>query len=585
VTAASEHPALDRERAETYLRLQAEAELRRALAMPEYKPPRESRGSRFTVLSAQGRRMRHRRALVNRAVRQQIRSQTQPGHRGPGGPASQPERRARSMLAPLQQATTSSLAVARSAAGSLARQLGRAASHAEDWLAQIRHSAWRLRSRLRRRLPRRLRRRGYEPSPAHACAERVAELAAVLAGVGAVSPQTEADVVADFTFALAARNRIDPGALLGEVGFPGHRTRRHASTHSPPSGPLRAYPVGVVATGQVKGVPIRFYFGVLMYDGGSVRVTIQAKFPPKSLERDHSQPDPLFIALNDIGAVDDRGGTYHADFSGGGGDRQWDGRLDLTPAPPAGLRWLDLTLPGASVVRIPMDAPPADLRVTTEAVRTTAADRLLDAHTAQLMLASATDAAAMLADDTPNLFGMAADLLAAGVVTTASGSLRRLVAAAAQFSVRPPSALAAIEPGSLPADWLSLRARADRVDGPTGIIAVAAVLPEVDGAQCVIGELSSEGDSATMQVHARGWPELQHRGGVRVEKFEWTARDDLGGSYLLGTGGWNYSDGEADMDLQFTPALDPGARSLDIILTGATTRVTVTIPLDWQEVA
>jgi hypothetical protein len=38
------------------------------------------------------------------------------------------------------------------------------------------------------------------------------------------------------------------------------------------------------------------------------------------------------------------------------------------------------------------------------------------------------------------------------------------------------------------------------------------------------------------------------------------------------------------MDLQFTPALDPRAGSLDIILTGATTRVTVTVPLDWQEV-
>jgi hypothetical protein len=585
VTAASEHPALDRERAETYLRLQAEAELRRALTMPEYKPPRDHRASWAVNWGTQARRMRHRRAVVSRLMRQQAPRQGQPGQPGPGGGALQPERRARSLVAPFQQAATSSLAVVRSAAGPLTRQLRGAASHTAGWRHQIANSAWHLRRRLRRRLPRRFRGRGYAPPQAQSCADRVGELAAVLEAVGAISAQTEADVVASFAFALAARSRIEPDLLLGNGWF-GHRPmRRRASTPSPPSGPLRAFPVGVFATGQVEGVPIRFYFGVLVNDGGSVRVTIQAKFAPALLKHDHRHMDPMFDALNDISAVDDRGGTYQTDFSGGGGDGNWEGRLDLTPAPPAGLRWLDVALPGASVVRIPMDTPPADLRVTTEAVRTTAGDRLLDAHTAQLMLASATDAAAMLADDTPSLFGMAADLLAAGVVTTTSESLRRLVAAAAHVSVRPPSALAAIEPSSLPADWLSLRARAEREDGPTGIIAVAAVLPEVDGAQCVIGELSSAGDSATMKVHARGWPEPQHRGGVRVEKFEWTARDDLGGSYLLGNSGWSYSDGEADLDLQFTPALDPGARSLDIMLTGATTRVTVTVPLDWQEAA
>jgi hypothetical protein len=413
----------------------------------------------------------------------------------------------------------------------------------------------------------------------------VGELAAVLAAVGAITAQTEADVVADFMFALAARGRIEPEALLADPSFPGHRMHRHTSAHSPPSGLPSAYPVGVLANGQVEGVPVRFYFGIRLVDHGSVTLTVQAKFPPESLEHDHRHMDPMFDALNDIRAVDDRGGTYRADFSGGGGGGNWDGRLELTPAPPAGLRWLDVTLPGASVVRIPMDTPAADLRITTEAVTTTTADRFLDAQTPHLMVASAADAVAILAEDsTRNVFSMAADLLAAGLVTTTSGSLRRLVAAAAHFGARPPSALAAIEPAELPADWLSLRRRAEREDGPTGIIAVAAVLPEVDGVQCVIGELSSDTDSATVQVHARGWPEDRHRGGLGFEPFSWTARDDLGGAYLLGISGWSQSDGEADLDLQFSPALDPRARALDITLMGPTAQVTVTMPLNWQEV-
>ena len=36
-----------------------------------------------------------------------------------------------------------------------------------------------------------------------------------------------------------------------------------------------------------------------------------------------------------------------------------------------------------------------------------------------------------------------------------------------------------------------------------------------------------------------------------------------------GDGGWSYSDGEADLDFEFSPAIDSRARSLDIILTGS----------------
>jgi len=410
----------------------------------------------------------------------------------------------------------------------------------------------------------------------------VRALASVLAGVGAISAQTELDVVGGFEGALAVRRRVDPDAV--------HRFGDHwigtAGRHPAPSGPPRTHPVGVSTSGEVEGVPIRFYLGVLVMDQRGVALTMQARFPAESTEHDHRRMHQMFEALSEVSAVDDRAGAYRAHFSGGGGSGTWDGLLHLMPAPTAGARWLDLRLPGASVVRIPLDTPPAGLRMTTEAVTTTAADRLIDAQTAQLLLAGETGAAELLTrEHTPNLAGMAADLLAAGVLTTSSESLRRLAGAAAHFDVPLPGPLAAIEPTSLPADWLSLRARADREDGPTGIIAVAAVLPEVDGAQCVIGELVSDRDSATMQIHARGWPEPRHHGGLPIEKFEWTARDDLGGWYLLGTGGWSYSDGEADLDLRLTPALDPGARSLDIILTGATTRVTVTVPLDWREVA
>ncbi len=573
----------DRRRAETYLRLQAEAELRRALAMPDYKPPREHRTSSLVSYAAHARRMRRRRAIVDRIMRQHARAPAQAGRQVTRGPADQPERQARSLLAALQRSATSSLTLARSAASPLAPWLHQFWRHAAYRRDQIRRSAWHLRRRVRRRLPQRFRGRSHEPSPAEACAERVGALASVLAAVGAISTQTEAEVVADFAFALAARSRLEPDALLGDFGFSSHRLAGRGRPHPAPGAPPVARPVGLAAAGEVEGVRVRFYLGVLVFDQGSVTLTMQARFPPEAFEHDH-YTDPMFHALSEVRAIDDRGGTYQAHFSGGGGAGTWEGRLHLIPPPAAGLRWLDVTLPGASAVRVRMDTPPADLRVTAEPVTMTAAERLIDAQAAGLLLASTTDAAQLLSgEDTPNVARIAADLLAAGVITTSSKSLRRLAGAAARFGVRLPGSLAAIQPADLPADWLSLRARAGRTGGPTGVIPVGAVLPEVDGARCVIGDLSSDADSATVQVHARGWPEFWHEGGLRIEQFRWTARDDLGGWYVLDHSGGSYSDDEADLDFRFSPALDSRARLLDIILTGTTTQVSVTVPLDWRE--
>jgi hypothetical protein len=109
------------------------------------------------------------------------------------------------------------------------------------------------------------------------------------------------------------------------------------------------------------------------------------------------------------------------------------------------------------------------------------------------------------------------------------------------------------------------------------------VLPKVDGTQCIIEDLVSKPESATMQVHARGWPEPREPGGARSEQIWWSARDDVGGWYVVGEGSSSYGHGEADLDLVISPVINPQARALDIILTGTTTRVTVTVPLDWQD--
>ncbi len=192
-------------------------------------------------------------------------------------------------------------------------------------------------------------------------------------------------------------------------------------------------------------------------------------------------------------------------------------------------------------------------------------------------------AAAESEDAGPTLFWLVRHLRAAGVLTAESPSLRRLAAVAAEVGEQLPVQLGLIKPEALPPDWLSLLAAADRTAGPDGVIAVAAVLPEVDGAQCVIADLFSGADGTTLHVQCAGWPEPRLNGMVSVERFRWSARDDLGGWYVWGECSSSYGNGHAELEFQLCPAIDPKARALDIIVTGITRQVTVTVPLDWRE--
>jgi len=575
VTAAREDATPGRERAETYLRLQAEAELRRALAMPQYKP-RDFRSQR----AIQTRLMRRRRAVLDRFMRQHVLAATASSQ---SGLASQ-LRRAQAIAAlPVVRRAAQSLAKARTIAAPPTAIVLKAGTGASNLLGGARALRWRLwqRSRMSHR------RRGYQSPPAEACLTRLETLADVFAAVGAVTAETEEDVVGGLRAALAARSRIEQHALLDYHRFGGravmsysgpggHPMRRMAGGSSAPAGPPRAIPVGVSASGEIEGVPVRFYLGVLVFDHGGVTLTVRVRFPAELEKEDDSHMDPVYDAVNQISAVDDRSATYRADFSGGGGGGEWDGRLRLSPAPPPGVRWLDMALPGAPAARVRLDATPRDLSITTGQVTTSAADRFLDAQTIQLLSREVTDLDWESDDeDEQPLFLIASHLVAAGVLSVGSPSLRRLAAAGARLGTQLPELLAAIEPTELPADWLSLLARADRTDGPTGAIPIAAVLPEVDGIQCIIEELVSTPESATMHVHARG--------SARREQMWWSARDDAGGRYIVGEGGWSSDDDEANLDFEISPAINPQARVLDIMLTGTTTQVTVSVPLDWRE--
>ncbi len=555
MTAAGEHAVPDRQRAETYLRLRAEAELRKALTFPPYREPRRNllaRHQGFSVISASRRQSRRRRVVAVRRL-----SQARSGSRS----VMQPQ----VLLRGLRASRTGAL-LNRSAS-----RTGRALSTLSGRAVfGIQRMGWRLRRR---------RGRAYEPPPAQDCLRRVATLAAALADAGAIDEVIAESIIEDLRTSLAARSLLDQGELLGRAPFP-HWLWHNPVRQAAPAGPLRAIPVGATADLVVEGQAARAYLGTLILGPSTASLTVTAKFSPDATEDSLNGMPPEMLAMESCAVTDDRGGTYQANYSGGGGDDRWDGMLSLRPLPPAGLRWLDVSLQGAEPANLTA-VQPARPVTSTSLPADTVADGYLDALTAELLLTGWIEEPE--AGTQPHVVEVASGLLAAGVMAAGSPAPRRLAAAAALLGLDLPPPLALIQPGQLPPEWVGMVARRDSDDGPTGVMPVAAALPEVDGAHCVITELHSEPEQAIMHVHARGWPTDGHFRSLPTMPFRWAARDDVAGQYVVGPHGSSSSDDEADLELELQPAINPAAHTLEIILTGRTGEVSVTFPLDWQE--
>jgi len=504
------------ERAETYLRLQAEAELRTALRYPRYEPPRERR---------------------------------------------------------LTAAPRSAAAAAGRARPAASRLASRVWQPLHGPWQRVVFWYWRASRRLRRRYA-----RPHRRPPAYACMERLIAIARALASVEALSVDEAQAVIDELRTALAARSLIDPAGLFGDP----HRRWPSAARPAQPAGPMLAIPIGARTRGLVDGEPVRYYLSSLVIDGGDVVVGYSARFPPALLrDRGPGRRSAPMFHLRDTTATDDRGGSYLAGFSGGGSDGHWDGSLKFRPAVPAGVRWLDIALVGAETVRVDLTAAPPPLPVTSVPLTADSlADRYLDQRTLDLLRDGPREQAD---DDEPEVVAIAAALLAAGALPADNPALGRLATVAAQVGLGLPASLAGVTPCALPPDWLAPPAPRDSDAGPTGMLPVAAVLPEVDGARCAIVGLQSEPGSATLQIEASGWPGPRAFSLVGEEQLRWTARDDRGGLYAARHLGGGYGNGRATFRMGLHPAIDPRARELQVILTGRTAEVSVTFPLDWQE--
>ena len=595
-------PPLDHARAETYLRLLAEAELRRVEALPRPDPlaaigvPAPLRGAVRLALPLGQRAVSALRPLTDSAART-----LQPLAENAAQTLQPVAENAAQTLQPLTNSAARTLQpLAGQLAGAVlpaaeqaARRLHPLAWQAAGQLQTLQNSGmhqlrmWRSRAR-QATAPLRRATAGGPAQPEEPSAEeavrRLGTVGNALVWVGALDEGTADSVVGGLETALVARSRIPPHHLW----FRMRRGPRQQQANRPLAGAYAAAPVGVlVPAAPESGLGDIHMVTMVIAPDRAFLVTAGRVADPDSRSL-HRDPWPVFGGTGLQAATDDRGNGYELreDSAWSDGDGEWGGTLRLSPIPPAGTQWLELTMsPGSAPVRV--DLAGACAEAAPESVPAgSPAEHLIDAAAIGLLdRAIGAEGDRVPWHDLRQVADVVTALEAVGALAAARDAVGRLVTLAGRLGADiPPALTAAGPPRDLPAAWASILANRGRRDGPRGVAPVAVVLPELDGTRFVLAGLRSDPAGARLQVHAWGYHRMpgpfQDR---RVRPWSWSARDDKGRWHILTEDSGSFSDQHAELQLTLEPPLHPAATSLEVHLAGPSGQVTVTMPLDWRE--
>jgi hypothetical protein len=439
------------------------------------------------------------------------------------------------------------------------------------------------------------------PNPTtNAGLRRLAVAAGTLAAAGAVETATADAIVDSYRLALVLRRRLEDWPF--DTGWWGPPQRPAAGQ---PARPLTAISIGRHVPLALGERTAEVNLLSLVIDNDRAVLTFTAK-PPPALDEDQPDDEPAKDPqdddddyeptefLFDATVTDDQGTDYDAayytnDADGDEDDDElWTSQLELTPAPATSARWLDLTLwPGTPPVRVALDARPAPPKLTAEHLPAgLRAEQCLSAlaETMLQMRRLSPKAEHVVLFALPIVTGA---LTGAGVVAPDSLALRQLASLGRRLDFALPASVADLADIELPPAWRSVLDDASAADGPTGVIPAAAVLTDLDGTSWALAGLRST--SRSMQLRMFGWSlaGTDHRGqidrsahGLREIPAVW-ARDDTGRWHHAAGSESSQSDDQTDLAIELVPPLHPMATSVDIIVTGSSERVTVTLPLTW----
>jgi hypothetical protein len=319
-------------------------------------------------------------------------------------------------------------------------------------------------------------------------------------------------------------------------------------------------------------------------------------------EPDPQWPRPGRPFSRQFTAVDDQGTAYTLGFSTRmTGSAVLSGVLELSPDPQHEIRWLDLrTAPGAPATRIGLEQPAAPDITVTE--RVASPGELL----ADVIAARVLALASQFPQETPEQLAVARP----GLLPHVAGRLGDLVAALEAAGALPPASpvpgqlaglcdrlgvgghgITAPPAADLPERWLSMLTRYHRltprsVPAPGSWVAVAAQLPELDGARIAVLGLHQGERRTVLHLHAGGVTSEDDWAYYRAVRplptlwvydsaGRWHATRDYAAS---GSGGRD----ETTLELAIVPPLAADTQWIDVVASGQSAQVRARLPVRWS---
>jgi hypothetical protein len=463
-----------------------------------------------------------------------------------------------------------------------------------------------------------------------------------LTAVGALDRETVEDVLADFDLAVSLRrlHRQDPAGTglhgahpaaqlqFGSPGPPSALPARWAgmaggsppgSTGSPePAAPPppdhdpdqgaadRIVPIGLTVPFHQGGLSGELYLMSFAHTGAGARLIVLCGKPTLSREHELGLQQAELFPVGLFTVTDDRGSAYKLDFTHADGP-EWISQINLHPAPPDGIRWLEVAAPPGPAVRVnlnPASGPPGSGpepgdEPEISAAGRSAGEQLLIMLAEELLMVAAQSSPAMRPElpalsprvmqaMATGLGDIIAGLEAVGVLPPLSPVPAQLAALCASLRIRGHE-IAAAPADDLPEPWLSLltyyqRRKPDTAQVRDGFAAVTAALPELDGIRLALVGLHNTQGTTVLHVLARGVRREERLGphGVDLDfPLSFWLRDNGGRWHAARPIGWQTGDPEHSIGLMLVPPLPRSAAWVEVRADGQSGQVRARLPLRW----
>jgi hypothetical protein len=463
-----------------------------------------------------------------------------------------------------------------------------------------------------------------------------------LSAVGALDRETVEDVLADFDLAVGLRWLHDPGpgptgrqpswtmragaaasvasALsYGRIGPSPPRPAQLAgtaggrppeSTRSPePAAPPRPdHDPDQAAAGRIAaiGLTLPFHTGGLSgelyllsfaHTGAGARLIVSWGTPTLSGEPEPGLQQAELRPGGLLTVTDDRGSAYELEFIPADASA-WTSQIKLHPAPPDGIRWLEVAAPPGPPVRVdlnPGSGPPGGEPEVGPA-NLSAGEQLLIMLAEELLMVAVRLPVAMPAASLPRavqamgtgLGDIIAGLEAVDVLPPLSPVPAQLAALCASLGIGG-HGIAAAPAADLPEPWLSVltyyqRRKPDTAQVRDGFAAVAAALPELDGIRLALVGLHNTQGTTMLHVLARGVRREERLGphGINLDfPLSLWLRDSGGRWHAARPAGWHPAGPEHSIGLVLVPPLPRSTAWVEVRAGGRSGEVRARVPLRW----